>query len=479
MTDNKREFSLFEAEENLFERAYNGVSYWQMLRFMVCEGAYSERMEREEVARRNGRKKQLSKFALRLPLTYVRNCLQFGRLKKCDIVCVCDIRKNRPARFLDYWNLPADITALRVNETVHADMLDVTDTYAFAEPYCKGQVHFYLKKLFGKIKIDEQEHIFLQELEKRIREKFGRSVSAQRMESEILHWLEIDKAHEVFFEKFFSKVSCKVMVVVCYYQNQLYSAYRVARKRGIRIIELQHGVISNHEEYWFEDQRGINNYTPDYFLTFGDAHISWTKLLPKTRAISVGFPFQERQINEWNDLKTEDKMVVVYPQAEVDFEKLIDEFADIAVQKGFRVILKLHPLQAVDPTRYYPILVNNKNIEMVAQQDKSIYYWLKLAKHHVMANTTVGLEAVAFSHTNVCIATNVSHLQTKPLLEWGVARGFSTAGELMRLIECPISGDRKDTRNRLWKPNAEQNIQMFFQSLKAQNWPEGNDFVSK
>ena len=160
-------------------------------------------------------------------------------------------------------------------------------------------------------------------------------------------------------------------------------------------------------------------------------------------------------------------------------EQVIDEFANVAVQNGFRVILKLHPMQAVDPACYYPVLVNNKNIEIVAQQDKSIYYWLKLAKHHVMANTTVGLEAVAFNHTNVCIATNVSHVQTQPLLEWGVARGFATAGDLMQLIECPISGDCSNARSGLWRPNAEQNIQMFFRNLKAQDWPEGKNYVSQ
>ena len=474
MTTDKRLFCQFEAEENLFERTYNGVPYWQMLRFTVCEGAYSERIERADAIKKEGRKKQLLLLALKLPFAYINSCIQFGNLKKCDVVCLWDIKKkNQESRFFDYWIAPPDIKTLRVNEIVNTDMLDVWNQYNFIEPYCKGQARYYLKKLFGKIQIDEHEHVFLQKLEEKIKEKFGRSLSAQRMELEILHWLEVDKANEAFFERFFSKVSCKAMVVVCYYQNQLYAAYRVAKKRGIRIIELQHGALSAHQEYWFEDQRGLNNDTPDYCLTFGKAHSTWTKMLPTTRAVAVGFPYQEAQINKWKDLQTEEKTVVIYPQALPEFEEIIDQFVKVMGDKGYRLILKLHPSQAEEYNRYYPLLSHNKKLEVITNQEKGIYYWLKLARHHIVSNTTVGLEAVALSHTNICVATNIPHAQTQPLLDWGVARGFTNVVELVDLIENPSHKTMTEERSALWKPNAEKNICEFFVRLKKQNWPEG------
>lgn len=479
MIGDKHLFSQFEAEENLFERRYNGVPYWQMLRFMVCEGAYSERIEQEDAVKKAGRKTRLRLLALKLPRAYINSCIQFKNLEKCDVLCLGNIeRKNPVSKFFDYWRMPSDISVLRINERINTDMLDVRNQYNLIEPYCKGQVAFHLKKLFGKLRIDEQEHIFLQELEKKIREQFGNAVSAQRMELEILHWLEIDKAHELFFKKFFDKISCKAMVVVCYYQHQLYSAYRVAHKKGIRIIEFQHGVISNHEEYWFEDQREINNYTPDYFLAFGEKHISWTKMLPHTKALAIGFPYQEVQIEKLKEMPTEENTVIVYPVPFPEMESVIDEFASLAVKKGYRVILKIHPSEAVSTEVYYPLLAKNPNVELVTSQAEGIYYWLKLGKHHVMADTTVGLEATMMEHANICIATHVPHMQTQPLLDWGVARGFTTADELMLLIEHPISNTCTDVRNGLWKAKAEQNMQIFFQNLKAQNWPEGKDYKS-
>lgn len=477
--DDKRAFCQFEADENLFERTYNGVPYWQMLRFMVCEGAYSERIEHEDAVKRAGRKKQLRSLARNLPCAYIRSLIQFKKLKKCDVVCfLAADQKKQLNRFFDYWSMPPDIRALRVYEDVRVEMFRQNNYYAFVEPYCKGQASYYLKKIFGKIQIDQEEHVFLQELERKVRERFGRSVSAQRMEFEIVHWLETtDKAYERFFEKFFSKVDCKAIAVVCYYQNQLYSAYRVAKKRGIRVIEFQHGAISAHPQYWFEDQRGLNNYTPDYCLTFGAAHSTWTKMLPTTRVVAVGFPYQETQIDKWKNLQTEEKTVVIYPQALPEFEVVVAQFAEIMGERGYRIILKLHPSQAENYSLYYPLLSKNKELEVITNQDKGIYYWLKLARHHVVSNTTVGLEAVAMAHTNICVATNIPHAQTQPLLDWGVASSFTNAAELIELVENPPQRDTTKERSALWKPNGEKNIQDFFSRLKAQNWPEGQRYV--
>lgn len=70
--------------------------------------------------------------------------------------------------------------------------------------------------------------------------------------------------------------------------------------------------------------------------------------------------------------------------------------------------------------------------------------------------------AVALSHTNICIAEHVPHEQTQPLLDWGEARGFSTAEELWELIKNPMEHDIKQTKEKLWMPYGKQNIEAFF-----------------
>lgn len=476
MQTDKILFTQFEKEESLFERTYNGIPYWQMLRFMVCEDVCSDYIEKEDVVRAKNRKKNIVLQLIRYPYECVKMVIYLRKIENCDVLCFRNMMKGSTMdRFFDTWNMPSEIKKQTID--ISLESADLAYPYNIMVPYFRAQIKYAMKKLFSVQKRDEKEYAFLKKLELKLEYRFGRKVSADRMEHEIIHWLEIDSIFVPFYEKLFEKTNCKAVVVDCYYNNFLYSAYRVARKKGIRIIEFQHGIISNHEEYWFEDQRGINNEVPDYFLAFGDAHISWTKMLPRTRAISVGFPYQKQKILEWDKLKTEDRTVIVYPQSDPEFEELIDEFAKIACPKGYHIIVKIHPREAKGRDIYYPLLSQNKLIEMVSDQTKDIYYWLKRGRHHVMANTTVGLEAMAFDHTNVCIATNVSHLQTQPLLDWGLAQGFTTSDELMQLVETPIKCDLKKKREKIWKSNAKQNIETFFHDMKEQNWPEGKMYA--
>ena len=90
-----------------------------------------------------------------------------------------------------------------------------------------------------------------------------------------------------------------------------------------------------------------------------------------------------------------------------------------------------------------------------------------------MASTTVGLEAIAFDHCNVCIAEDVPHDQTQCLLDWGVARCFSTVDELKNLILNPLdltTEEAKKARERLWSSNASTNMTNIFRKFKENNW---------
>lgn len=467
----KIEFCRFENEEHLFDRTYNGVPYWQMLRFIVCEGTASDRIEKSDLIHQQKRSKRRLWFVFKVFLLACKSRWNFYKLPVCDVVCFSHTTKtNKEARFFDYWEMPEGITSFSLKETPNPDDLSWKETHTLMPPYGKAQAIYYVEKLLKKVPKDKSEAAFLKELEGKLRKQFGRSISAERMEREIQHWIPMDKAFEKYAEHFFDKVKCKAIMVVCYYQPQMYAFYRVAKRRGIKIIEFQHGVINNHEEYWFEDQRGVNNNTPDYFLAFGQQHIEWTKLLPTTKAVPVGFPYQEVQIKKQANVLTEEKTVIIYPESRPEFENLLNEFSNMAAAEGYRILMKLHPLQATDPKLYYPLLSQNPYIEVVTRQDKGIYYWLKLGKHHVMASTTVGLEAVAMPHTNICIAENVPHEQTQPLLDWGVARGFSTAAQLMELVRHPLQSENgvlEEKRKALWQPNAEQNIQDFFRDIMS------------
>ena len=337
-----------------------------------------------------------------------------------------------------------------------------------------------LKKVIRYIapqKKDIQEREFIEKLVKELKTSFGKSMTADEIEKSIMDardWYGIYKKH---YERLFEKTKCKALLMTCYYTDQLFPAIEAAKKRGIVVIEMQHGVINNHEEYWFEDRRGVNNYTPDILLTFGEMHNSWIKLVKGSVPIAIGYPWQEKKIKEVSDIQTEDKTIIIYPTPFALFEQILCEFADKITEKGYIVKAKIHPGESKDVDIYYPIITKNKNIEIITDQGKGIYYWLKSAKYHVMASTTVGLEAMVFPHTEVFICESIPHDQTQCLLDWGLAEGFHDGNELVTKIltakEVNLEEKRKK-KEMLWKPDAINNMQNFFSLMRDSKWSYAN-----
>ncbi len=467
-------FAVLEKNMALFERKYKGFAYWQYLRFGVCEALFGER---HEIEKKVSGKIQIN-FSKRLlfAVTDILKDIRFFLLQSR-----CDLAVFRQAvlkdKFFDFWQMPEEIKtySFRAEENINEYLIG---EHYFGFPRIKKGLYFRLYKVLKK-KIfqtsswnvfDTNERKFLVELEDRLKEQYGQSLSWQEMEEAVIDASITHNIYKKYFKKVFDKLQCKAILTIVYYQTVLYPAYEAAREKGIKIIELQHGVINNHESYWFEDRRGINNYTPDYLLTYGDIHNEWIKLVTDSRAVSVGFPYQEYMISTLKDIETKSDTVIFYPDSFPEYEDIIDQY--IKKYRQYNVLIKLHPLQSGHIEEYFPVLSKNKDAVFINSQDKGIYYWLKYAKHHVMASTTVGLEAMAYDHCNVCIIESVPHEQTQCLLDWGVARGFRTVDELADLIQNPIEDkpNIQDVRGMLWKRDAKKNMEEFFQKMFEDGW---------
>jgi len=447
------DFTKFEQENDLFMRKYNNAPYWEMLRFDICQYLFYNfaSISRQGKASENYRKKIFRQ------IKNLHNGLKsrtiLAEVKSCDFVYFYSGRMDK--RLFDYWD----------NEKYEHFTLSfesIPGIYNLGLEVFKSAVLYHFRKAFKKIRVDQKEKEYLCKLEERLTQMYGRSLSADEMETIIQKYIVIKDVFGSFYSKIFEITNPKAFVLVDYYKAQLYPAYIEARKRNIPIIEFQHGSIINHQEYWFDDQRGINNYTPDYMLTFGELWSNYIKLLPHTKVVPVGFPFQENEIKELASLKTNEKLVIVYPVIMEGFEDLIILFAEMIVKDGYKVMIKIHPNQFDAVDKYYPKFVENENIEIIKDRSKSIYYWLKLAKHHVLTNTTVAMEAVAIDGSNICVALGYPHEEAKPVLDSGIARGFYTAEELRDIVYNPINGDRDDIRDKLWRQNAARNINEFF-----------------
>ena len=469
-----KEFAKFEEQERLFNREYGGIPYWQYLRGFVYNYVSLDRFEKETAA---GNKQKLHQKMSNWMYSGIKGIKSELALKKQTAVDVILFRIfEGPDRFYDYWNLPEKITAIRIMRNMAVEKASPPGIFYMGLPSAISAVtNFVQKKLHRRIR-DEKEFRFLKELEQKVICRFGKCMTAGQMQELIQGYLNSKTILRWYYGRLFDHLKPRAIVVTMYPNSILYAAYEEARNRGIKIIALQHCLIYNHPWYWFEDQRGLNNPIPDYMLLFGRVHETWTKFPQNTTCVSVGFPFQEHELKRLEQFETDEKAVIVYPTSDERFEMVISEFIDKADPLGYKVIMKVHPGEESDNLEiYYPLLSKKKNLDIITDQSKGIYYWLKRGKHHVMVNSTVGYEALAVDGSNICIAQNVKHEMMQPLLDWGIARGFQTADELLELICHPLETDTLH-RRELWEENASENMERFFRQMQEQGWPDGKDF---
>lgn len=448
-----KEFAQMEKELHLFDREYCGYKYWHMLRFYCCEAAFSQRMEKEkEISKIVNGKKRLRNYIKKI-LNNIKPIINYLFVPRCDIL-EFSISKLHNRFFTNLDFAPEYKTNL-----YRVDLTDSSDTENSIRQYYIPWILFSLKNKIIKKQInDEKENNFFIEIEKEIKLRFGQSYSAQDMKNTVINYIKCFDDYRNFFIRLIKKSHSKAILLTCYYSNIYFSLIHAAHDLNIPVIELQHGVINNHIEYWFEEQQKNYEYVPDYLLTFGTAHEQWIQIPLKEKCISVGYPHQEKRLGELENITTDEKMIIVYPKISNYFEKEISEFADRIVPKGYKVIIKMHPGESKNYQIYYPFFAENKNIEIVTEQKDDIYYWLKKGKFHIMASSTVGLEAMCFEHANVIISLKSEHKQCEPLLEWNTAKGYKDVDELEKLILHPVVQNKSKCRELLWKKNSVENI---------------------
>lgn len=212
--------------------------------------------------------------------------------------------------------------------------------------------------------------------------------------------------------------------------------YKAAKDMGIKVAELQHGIISkSHVLYNYSDSM-INSsqfqeYLPDYFLTFGSF---WNKYLrDSTKKVVIGYPHLTTSLSEIKRLSCpkfsqDKKRILIISQGThtKDFVE-IAKYLSAKLGNNIKIFYKLHPAEVLFEDRYKE-LYNYKNIDVF--KDGNIYELFCECDCIVACYSTAILEALAF-HKPIFILNNSWSKEFIPL-EIGV--WFSEKEELYNLL---------------------------------------------
>ena len=171
-------------------------------------------------------------------------------------------------------------------------------------------------------------------------------------------------------------------------------------KKKIISIDFQHGMQSNCTPV-FKYQKIISDqqkeFIPNYTFTFGEY---WkNKYTYCENVIPVGNLFHESMIKKIEYIKKEDNSIMIISDGHLSRKKLIDLSIEISNKiKNIKIYYKLRIEEFINAKIDYEALYNYNNISVIANEDTSMYHYIKKSKYVIGINSTVLLESNKFSN---------------------------------------------------------------------------------
>lgn len=184
----------------------------------------------------------------------------------------------------------------------------------------------------------------------------------------------------------------KVFIVQNGIQKGLFAA---ANKCGVKVIELQHGQVSeNHPAYSYSKEM-VNFpekiYAPDVFLTFGNF---WMKnsVFPGVKIEPLGNDFysQSGSINSSENVEKKILVISSYIHGEV-LSRCVKEISE--KDRSFSFYYKLHPNEYADIEKYKTLFVGNDKITIITNE-ATVTELLSKTEFVLLIQSTAELEAL-------------------------------------------------------------------------------------
>lgn len=452
----------FEKKEKLFERKYRGVYYWQSMRTDIAKVILSLTNEASNTIDDKKKKRLIPKvFAI------LRECFWDFRnsffLKKCDILYF-DQQSYRYVdgktvdSYFDFFEIESKYSVQRCFYISRGNAKEYVGRgvgTAIAE-LMQGFLYTMCKKM-PQLFADTEEDRFIDGIVERMSHQFEMVFSKEKLKTSIRNVLIHHKVYGKYYAWLLKKVRPKAIVVVCHYSMELFPLYGVAQKYHIPVIELEHGLICNHEAYNYLDLSPEGKELPNYFLMYGEFWDSYIQLPDCMKAIAVGNPFLEYRSERYKDIKSDEKKVVFYSDKITGREQaqFAIEFYQKYQQKGYEVYFKFHPTEYHNWRERYQILLEHPEIHIVPQE-KDLYELLAEAKHHVSVTSTVLFESAVYDVKRYVMIKSGWMQYLQPLIDLGLAKGFHDMDEFVELIEGEAVSDC-ELIGTIWKTNAKEN----------------------
>lgn len=464
-------FLILEKDNNLFDYEIQGFKYWHYIRFSVFQeilkqvdnvGLAHTSLEKEKYFKRFYLKlKQLPNFLFKNPIWF---------LKEKDLIILNSSRRVKNGKYFECL-----YTDILINHTNYS-------YYVFENPilekhfkpigtrniryldYITFRVAIYKEfmRKFIRFSISETDKEQVLKIINLINALFNIYLDEKRIihlvENVVLAYNESKK----YYKKILDKVKPKVIIQLASYSFDRYLINEIAKKRGIPVIELQHGTMGKyHVAYNFAEKMDLPTF-PDYIFLFGQFWKDNTRLpIDDSKIKVVGWPYYEQKIKTYkrnNEVKSARKNILFISQGTVgkELSKAAINLADKIDLSRYQITYKLHPGEYTRWKNEYPWLVNS-NMEIIDNNEHDMHYYFAKSDVQIGVYSTAIYEGIGYG-LRTFIYKLYGHETMEELYKNGYAVLFESIDELIVNLEEENEKIEYQDLSYFWKDNSINNI---------------------
>jgi hypothetical protein len=271
------------------------------------------------------------------------------------------------------------------------------------------------------------------------------------------------------YERLLDRVQPRLVLIVIGYRlvNQVLT--EVARRRGLRVAELQHGTLgASHPAYNFAPGRRPDSF-PDDLLLFGDL---WRRAtpglpLPAAQAPAIGYAWLEMQKARYGrSSASSPKRVLFLSQRTIGAElsRAAVRLRQLIPETELQICYRLHPSEHTGWREAYPELARS-GIEVQAATSVPLYAAQRDADLQVGVYSTALLEGLAFGLPTYVLALP-GHEQLSAITSTGPAHLVGDAETLAEAVRQPPPAAAAESE-ALWAPGATSRFEAYLERTLA------------
>jgi hypothetical protein len=267
---------------------------------------------------------------------------------------------------------------------------------------------------------------------------------------------QLVEEHQCYYSELLSRLSPKVVFVMCYFTPVVMAFIRAARQLGIKSVDIQHGCQGPHHSLysqWTKIPAEGYDLIPDFFWVWGEKSkenilrgqpngcrhhqpvVGGNLWLAKYQQ-KAGYP-ESPQVREFFDSLKKYRKVILFtlqPLAEPIPAHVLEAMR--RSPQDWLWLIRAHPLYKSELPKIEKLLHQNNidNFETKMSSDFPLYLIFQGIDHHITCGSSCGFEAITFDIPNTIIDRNYA-VDQADYISKGLFSCCLNADDLLATIE--------------------------------------------